>query len=205
MKTKEKSCTEVLKINKSEEEKFELMKEKLGGFYYDILKNFYINKMQGYNYEDLEQRIDIQLLRCIRNFDPNKGAKFSTYFYNSAKYEIYRIYNKSVRKNDEEIRDLNFQDKHNKKVYFYKKEKNDTDVLYGNRKKHLSLMRILLKECRDFLNEKEIYLLRKRIEGYKYKKLGFTRRKINRLKGRFRLLKEKIKENLELSDLLEEL
>lgn len=205
MKTKEKNCSEVLKTDKPEEVKFKIIKEKLGGFYYDILKQFHIEKIKGYNYVDLQNKIDIQLLRCIRNYDFEKNVKFSTYFYNAAKYEIYRIYNKSIRKKKEMNKDLNFLNSQKERIYFYKKKKSDIDVLPNNRKKHLKLIEILIRECKDFLNKKEIHLLRKRAEGYKYKQIGFTRREINRLKGRFRLLKEKIKENLTLSEIIEEL
>lgn len=49
------------------------------------------NPVHGYDPDDLEQEFRMVLLKCVKNFDDTKGAKFETYFITSCKNKIKKI------------------------------------------------------------------------------------------------------------------
>lgn len=45
-------------------------------------------KLPGFEVEDVEQEMLVVLWRCVRNYDPNKGSSFNTFFQQCAKFRV---------------------------------------------------------------------------------------------------------------------
>lgn len=77
-------------------------------------------------YEDILQEVGILLLKCIDNYDPKKGIKFTTYFINSVKYTLpVVINNEMLMKSSAYIK----KRKHKNKEYKYEKSKKEAEKI----------------------------------------------------------------------------
>jgi RNA polymerase sigma factor (sigma-70 family) len=56
-----------------------------------IVKLSKYNQVQGYDEEDLQQEFRMVFLKCYKNYDKTKGAKFDTYFITSCKNKVKKI------------------------------------------------------------------------------------------------------------------
>lgn len=50
-----------------------------------------VNQLPGWDVEDIEQELLVVLWRCAANYDPNKGASFSTLFQGSARNKVISL------------------------------------------------------------------------------------------------------------------
>lgn len=70
--------------------KWEAAYEKFRGKTRTLANNAY-KQMPGFSREDLEQELLLVLWECVKHYDPNKGARFNTFFQQSAKNRIITL------------------------------------------------------------------------------------------------------------------
>lgn len=69
------------------EEKWEATQRLYGRKCNTFARNCYYG-LPGFDVEDVEQEMLIVLWRCVRNYDPNKGASFNSFFQQCAKFRV---------------------------------------------------------------------------------------------------------------------
>jgi hypothetical protein len=69
------------------------------GIFYDIVNKFVPANSQICNREDLFKERDYHIYSTALKFDPNKGAKFSTFLGDQTKYLCLNTYNKEKKRN----------------------------------------------------------------------------------------------------------
>lgn len=69
---------------------FALAQEEYKGKIRTFARNSYY-KMPGFTTEDVEQELLVVLWDCVRTYNPDKGAKFNTFFQQSAKNKIVSL------------------------------------------------------------------------------------------------------------------
>lgn len=72
------------------EQKWETAQREYGGKIRTFARNSYY-KMPSFDVEDVEQELLVVLWECVVHYDPTKGAKFNTYFQQSAKNRIITL------------------------------------------------------------------------------------------------------------------
>lgn len=72
------------------EQKWEAAQREYAGKIRTFARNSYY-KMPGFDVSDVEQELLVVLWECVMNYDPTKGAKFNTYFQQSAKNRIITL------------------------------------------------------------------------------------------------------------------
>lgn len=72
------------------EKKWTLAQREYAGKIRTFARNSYY-KLPGHDVEDVEQELLVVLWECVMNYDPTKGAKFNTYFQQSAKNRIITL------------------------------------------------------------------------------------------------------------------
>ena len=85
------------------ETRFELAEE----MYRSKIKTFArgtYGTIPGFQCEDMEAEILEVLWLCVKNYDPNKGARFSTFFWTAAKHKLTHLYRlKDAKKRNAEV------------------------------------------------------------------------------------------------------
>jgi RNA polymerase sigma factor (sigma-70 family) len=50
-----------------------------------------VNQLPGYDIEDIEQELLVELWKCVQKYDPNKGASFNTLFQGCARNKVITL------------------------------------------------------------------------------------------------------------------
>lgn len=86
---------------------FRQLKSNLKYGAFDICQ-FYSNLLKSLSNDFIEEGMqvsDIIMLKCIDKFNPDKKIKFITYYYNSLKHEINKLFVKQLIESDNESKD----------------------------------------------------------------------------------------------------
>ena len=68
------------------------------GIYLDMVNVYASPNSPFIDYEDLIKDKDFKIYQAAKNYDPEKGAKFSTYLGNETKWMCLNLYNRNKRK-----------------------------------------------------------------------------------------------------------
>lgn len=131
--------------------------ERHSGIYLEIVNNYIPDNLDFVNKNDILEDKNFNIYQAVLKYDPNKGAKFSTYLGNETKWMCLNLYNKNKKKKHTEL----------------KLDKIDQDFIYNDQEQTIKkeLYKNILKLAKNHPDKRVYKIFHMRYEVGKNNKL----------------------------------